>query len=398
MKNRIKQFVLFSITAVLFAACGNNEHNSEEHDHDHGEHEEETGDEVHLSAQQYKSLDMKVDTLAQRSIGSYVEANGQIEVPPQNEASVTAILGGNVKSIKVIEGDKVKKGQVLAYLSHPSLIDLQTEYMSNWSQFQYLEADYQRQKKLLEENVGSGKEFQKIKAEYLSMKSKVKGAEAQMRMIGLNIGKIQEGQVYSQIPVISPINGHVRLVEVKIAQYVRPETEMFEIVNIDEVHADLMVFEKDIHKVKVGQKVSFTVQSNESQELEAVIYSVGKAFEQDPKALHLHADIKDKKGLLIPGMYINARISTDENKSLAIPESGVVKEGGKHYIFIAEKEGDSDISEWGFIPLEVLVGATDNGWVEVKLLQKTDSKIQVAQNNAYYLMAEMKKGEAEHTH
>ena len=49
---------------------------------------------------------------------------GNLEVPPQNEATVTAIVGSNVTLIKVIEGDKVSKGQVLAYLSHPNLIKI----------------------------------------------------------------------------------------------------------------------------------------------------------------------------------------------------------------------------------------------------------------------------------
>ena len=59
-----------------------------------------------------------------------VKADGQLEVPPQYEATVTAILGGNITSIKVIEGDKVNKGQVLAYLSHPNLTRMQSDYIN----------------------------------------------------------------------------------------------------------------------------------------------------------------------------------------------------------------------------------------------------------------------------
>lgn len=400
MKKEIKRFALFFVTALFIAACGNGEHSEEGHDHehDHGEHEEEHSDEVHLSEQQFASMEMKIDTLIYRNMGTYVDANGQLEVPPQNEAAVTAIIGANVKSIEVVEGDKVKRGQVLAYLTHPDIISVQTEYASNWNQLQYLESDFERQKKLYEENVGSGKEFQKIKAQYLSMKSSVKGSEAQLKLMGLNVLKIQQGEIYSTIPVTSPIDGHVREVEVKIGQYVQPQTDMFEIVNIDHIHADLMVFEQDMHKVKEGQKITFSVASNPDQELQAVIYSVGKAFEQDPKALHIHAEIENKEGYLIPGMYISARIAVTDSRSLSIPEAGVVKEGDKHFIFTAEKEKDSDVSEWGFKPVEVSVGANDNGWIEVKLIEPLGTGVQVAYNNAYYLMAEMKKGEAEHTH
>jgi cobalt-zinc-cadmium efflux system membrane fusion protein len=341
---------------------------------------------------------MRVDTLKLRNMGEYVEANGELEVPPQNEATVTAIIGANVQSIKVIEGDKIKKGQVLAYLSHPDIIDVQTEYSSNWNQLQFLTSDYERQKKLYDENVGSGKEFQRIKSEYLAMKSRVRGSEAQLVMMGLSTVKIQQGEIYSTIPVKSPIDGHIRKVEIKIGQYVQPQTDMFEIVNIDHIHADLMVFEKDMHKVKEGQKIRFSLPSDPTIELDAVIYSVGKAFEQDPKALHIHAEIENKEGYLIPGMYINAQIAVSNSESIALPESAVVKEGDKFFIFTAEKEKGSDVEEWGFKPVEVTIGSIDNGWMEVKLINQLDSNVQVAWNNAYYLMAELKKGEAEHTH
>lgn len=404
MKTKIKTYVLLFAASLFITACGDSGHNEEGHEHgaeeksEHNEQEEEHAEEVHFSEQQFKSLAMKVDTLPMRNIASYVEANGQLEVPPQNEATVTAIIGSNVTIIKVIEGDKVGKGQALAYLSHPDLIKLQTDYVNNWNQLQYLEKDYQRQKKLYEEKVGSGKEFQKIQAEYHSMKGSVKGYEAQLKLMGLNIEKLQQGDIYEQVPVISPIDGYIRLVEVKIGQYVQPQTEMFEIVNIDHIHADLMVFEKDMHKAKEGQKVRFSIESLPNKQMEATIYAVGKSFEQDPKAIHLHAEIENKEGLLIPGMYVRGQIITDDVQSYALPEAGVVREGDKYFIFTAEKENDKGETEWAFKPVEVIVGTKSDGWVEIKLLKPLEKGKTVVWNNAFYLLAEMKKGEAEHSH
>lgn len=404
MKSNIKTYILLFAVSLFVVACGDSGHNEEGHEHgggeesEHHEHGEGHEEEVHFSEQQIQSLGMKSDTLPFRNISSYVEANGQLEVPPQNEAAVTAIMGSNVTLIKVIEGDKVSKGQLLAYLSHPNLIKLQTDYANSWNQLQYLEQEYQRQKKLYEEKVGSGKEFQKIKADYLSMKSLANGYEAQLKMMGLGLDKIRQGEIYEQIPVISPIDGHIRLVEVKTGQFVEPQTEMFEIVNIEHIHADLMVFEKDMHKVKEGQRIRFTIESLPDRELEAKIYSVGKAFEQEPKAIHLHAEIENKEGLLIPGMYIRGRIMINDTQSYALPEAGVVREGEKYFIFTAKKENDNGETEWAFEPVEVIAGTKDDGWIEVKLLKPLEQGATVAWNNAYYILAEMKKGEAEHEH
>ena len=202
MKTYIKLLALFIITGLLLVRCNNSEpqgeHDHKEaeqhghHDHEHGEGSEEV---VHLSEAQFHSLGLKVDTLPMRYIGSYVEANGQLEVPPQNEAAITAIIGANITRIEVIEGDKVNKGQVLAYLSHPDLIRLQTDYINIWNQLQYLEKEYERQSRLFDEKVGSGKELQKTKADYKSAKGMVKGHEAQLRLMGISLDKIQEGEI-----------------------------------------------------------------------------------------------------------------------------------------------------------------------------------------------------------
>jgi len=406
MKSIIKILTIMFMGSYLLIACNTKSHeDAHGHGHDHAEegetqhqHGEEHEDKVHFTEQQFTSLNMKVDTIRKRNLSTYVEANGQLEVPPQNEATVSTVIGANITDIKVIEGDQVSKGQVLAYASHPDLIQLQTEYIDVWNQLEFKEEDYKRQKKLYEEKVGSGKEFQRVRASYQSLKGKVLGLEAQLKLLHLVPASVLEGNISEKVAIKSPIDGFVRLVEVKIGQYVAPQKELFEIVNIDHVHADFMVYEKDISRVKVGQMIAFNVESNKDQTIYAEIYSVGKNFEQDPKAVHIHAEIENKDGMLLPGMYIRGRIIVDDQKNMALPQSAIVREGNKYFVFSARKENDGHVTEWEFTPVEVNVGVNDDDWIEVKPLQAISANTLIAYNNAYYLMAEMKKEEAEHSH
>lgn len=400
--NIIRILSLFT-AIVLMTACGENQDHSEGDGHGHeeeagpSEHEGE-GENVHLSAAQFEALGMMVDTLSLRNLSSVVQANGQLEVPPQNEATVTAMIGANVSSIKVIEGEEVKKGQVLAYLTHPNLTRLQGDYLEAWNNLQFLEKNFQRQKRLYEEEVGSGKAFQQTQADYLSTKGMVKSYESQLRQFGMNPVRIQEGNFYDQVPVVSPIDGSIVKVEVKIGQYVQPEKNLIEIINTHHIHADLMVFEKDVSKVKEGQRVRFVVETLPGKELFAEIYSVGKKFEQDPKAVHVHAEIENKTGRLIPGMYVKGEILTDSSETYALPEVAITREGNKHLAFIAEKEMEGEQENWMFIPIEVSTATSNNGWVTVKFLQEIPDGALFAMNNAYYLIAEMNKSEAGHSH
>lgn len=397
----MKKTIIYLASALLLAFMALSCDNQGDHDHpadqntaaeaDHGH-----ADEVHLTQNQFDIMEMRVDSLGLRKMSTFVETNGELEVPPQNEASVTTIVGANINSIKVIEGDKVKKGQTLATISHPNLIMLQTDYITKFHELEYLQQDYERQSRLFEENVGSGKEFQKIKSQYLSTKGMVKGLEAQLKQMGINPAKLQNGDIYNEVSVVSPIDGNVRLVNVKTGQYVQPETELFALVNIDHIHADFMVFEKDITKIKEGQEIRFRIESAPDKELRAEIYSIGKAFEESPKAVHIHADIEGQKGNLLPGMYVRGRIYTDATKTTALPDDAVVREGEKFYVFTASRHEDD--GEWHFTPVEVKVGKTDDGWKEIKFMNPLSQETKFAWNNAYYLYSEMKKGEAEHVH
>lgn len=398
MKNKIYKILTVMVLTIFVSACGNKENHNENDGHSHDEEEKTEVNEEHneseeviLSQQQFDALKMKIDTLALRNMSGYVEANGTLEVPPQNEAAITTVVGANVVSIEVIEGDKVNKGQVVAYLSHPNIIQAQTDYLNAYSNSELAKKNYERQQKLYDAGVGSGANFQKAEAEYQASKAMVNGLEAQLRILNVNTTSVRNGTIAQRIALRSPIEGFVQKVKVKTGQYVEPQTELFEIVNTHHVHADLMVFEKDVYKVQKGQKVNFTVQSIPDAELIAEIYSVSKTFEDNPKAVRVHAEIENKKGNLIPGMYIQGKIQVNNTQTKALPESAIFKEGDKHYIFSGEKEND----DWSFKPVEVIVGEKDGKWVAIKFTEEIDENTKFAYNNAYYLMAEMKKGEAE---
>ena len=401
MKKTAYKYIAVIFAALFMVSCGNKKDHSENDGLSHDKTEQTSENEEHheegevtLNQQQFDALKMKIDTLGLRNMSGYVEANGTLEVPPQNEAAITSVVGANVTSIKVIEGDKVEKGQVVAYLSHPNIIALQTDYLNAYSNSELLKKNYERQKKLYDAGVGSGANFQKAEAEYKGSTALVNGLSAQLKILNINTASVRNGSIAQQIPLRSPIEGFVQKVEVKTGQYVEPQTELFEIVNTHHVHADLMVFEKDVYKVKQGQKVTFSVQSIPDAELTAEIYSVSKTFEDNPKAVHVHAEIENKSGNLIPGMYIQGRIQTDNALTKALPESAIVKDGDRFFVFTVEKEGEI----WAFKPVEVITGEKDGDWIAVTFSEEVSANTKFAYNNAYYLIAEMKKGEAEHAH
>lgn len=379
------------LTALLFIAC--NEKQQAKKEEIEPKHERPSN-EVMLSQQQFEALDMKLDTLQTRLMSGYVEANGELKVPPQNEASVTPVIGANVAKIKVMEGEEVKKGQVLAYIAHPEIIELQTQYLNAYNDLKFEEKEYNRQKKLYEAGVGSGESFQRTEAQVENARGRMAGLKAQLKQLHIEPSQVEQRLILQQIPVLSPIDGAVQQVNVRTGEFAQEQTSMFEIINTHHVHVDLMVFEKDVSKVKEGQEVHFRVASLPQTDLKAKIISISKNFEQDPKAVHVHAEIKNMPENLVPGMYVRGRIAVDNKRTLALPEAAVVREGEKFFAFTAEKEGEA----WSFKPVELVVGNSEGEWMEIDLLTEIPGQQRFAYNNAYYLLAEMNKGEGGHSH
>jgi membrane fusion protein, heavy metal efflux system len=425
MKTNIKLIIGIITIAALMSACGSSSPKEKE---EHGEHEEAGhGEEgiVSLTEQQMDAIGLKIVQIEKKTLNIAVTASGSLEMAPQDKADVSPVIGGIVKSVNVFEGDKVRKGQVLATLEHPDFIQLQQDYINTVNSLAYLEKEYERQKKLYEEKVGSGKDFQKTSADYFNSKSNAEALKAKLNMIGINSSEVAKGKIFPLVNLTAPINGTVSLVETNVGSYIEPLTKVFEIVDNEKIHADLMVFEKDIDKIKIGQKIYFTTTGVPDKELEAKIFAISPAFEQNPKAIHVHANIVTKNAKLLPGMYIKGKIIANDVETDVLPEHAIVTEEGKTYIFV-QKEGkehdhghekeaqssdehahESDKDEHhegheegklGFEMVEVITGATSNGYTEVKLLKPLPKNAQIAGNGAYYLLAEMGKGETEHSH
>src|SRR5690606_4658757 len=185
MKFKINLIFSFIATINLMTGCAKKQ-NKDRNQEEVGHHEQ-APDAVHFSITQFNALEMLVDSLLLKNVSSVVHANGQLEVPPQNEAIVTAIIGANVSSINVIEGEEVRKGQVIDYLSLPNLTRIQIHYIKTYNRLQFPEHDYQRQKMLYEEEVGSVKTFQQIQWDYSTAMIVIKSLESLLHQLGINL-------------------------------------------------------------------------------------------------------------------------------------------------------------------------------------------------------------------
>ena len=374
-----------AIAAMMLVGCtGNNDKETNE-----AENADIEMTDVTLTEDQVKKLGITFGILPTHEFSGEIEANGSLAVAPQSQASVSPYTGGNVKQILVREGQKVVKGQVLALLSHPNLLDVQSRYLDAYNRLIYVSKEYERQHKLYTEKIGSGKDYQQILSEYRLLQGQLRTSESQLRMMGINPAKIANGETVTSFALRAPIAGTVEAINAETGQYVDSQMAMFHIVNFDNIYADLLVFEKDLPHIRVGQDVSFELKSACGDKFTGKITSIGKIFDNNPKAAHVRATIEGPEHEFAEGLYLCGKIVSDLHQAPAFSTEGVVSDAGKSYVFTVTR---SD-GRYTFHPVEITKVREEKGFIEVKQISEVDSKAQYALNGAYYILSEMKKAE-----
>jgi len=427
IKKSIFTFFCAALLLSGLSACNTTEKPAEEKTEETAHGHEGHGNEIELSDQQINAVGILIGKIEQKNLTAVVKASGQLAVPPQNAAQINVLSGGIIRKINVIEGQRVTKGQVLVTMENQEMIRLQQDYLAAKSGFTYIEAEYNRQQQLKAANAGTGKAQQLAEANYNAERSKIKALEHQLQQLGISPKKVAAGNITSLIPVTAPIQGTIGKISAETGSYAQPGVSIMDIVDNSKIHADLIVFEKDLASIKIGQKVQFRLTNQKNQEIEGQIYGINKSFENDSKGVVVHAVIKNPGANLIPGMYVTGLIGIGIAITPAVPIDAVVRSEGRQYIFIVENGAEDqhdhanekdhdpakeknhketteaagtpakDTKMTHFKKVEVSTGIAELGYIQINPMEKLPLDVKVVTKGAFYLQSKS-SGPAEHDH
>lgn len=335
---------------------------------------------VTLTEEQLKNVGIETGKASIQNISSVLKLNGKIDVPPQSLISISVPLGGYLKSTKLLNGMHINKGEVLAVMEDIQYIQLQQDYLTTKAQFSFTEKEYFRQKELNLSKATSDKAFEQAKSNYYTQLVLIKSLEEKLKLIGLNPNKITSNNISNKINIYSPITGFVSAVNVNIGKYVTSSDVLFELVNPSDIHLNLTVFEKDINKLSLGQKLKAFTNTNPDKKYNCEIILLSKNLENNNSTqIHCHFEQYDK--CLLPGMYMNAEIELAENIANTLPENAIVRYNNKHYVFVVLDKNKFEMTE-------VRLGKSENGYTEI-ILNNIPNKTFVTKG-AYTLLMTIK--------
>ncbi|MEP3208217.1 MAG: efflux RND transporter periplasmic adaptor subunit [Maribacter sp.] len=325
--------------------------------------EAETSDgSITITKEQFENSRMALGRLQEKSFPISIPTNGMIDVPPENRAVVSAMMGGYIKKTPLLIGDSVKKGQMLATIENPEFVRLQQDYMEVQQQLVYLKSEYDRQKTLREENITSQKSFLKAESDFKTANAQYEGLKKQLTMLNISPVQVEQGNISSIATIFAPINGSITKMNVTKGTYVSPATAILEIIDNDHIHLELSVFEKDIMKIKKGQPIRFRIPEASEETFEAEVYLIGTSIEEN-RTIKVHGHLHEEgQNNFLTGMYVNAEIVTENTSSKAIVASAVVEQEGKYYVLRTTATLDT---AYTFEKVEVQIGSSSDGYTEI---------------------------------
>jgi len=337
--------------------------------------------ELTLTAKQADAAKIITNNLVEKEISTVIKLNGKIDVPPQNMVSISMPLGGYLKSSKLLPGMHINKGEVIATMEDQQYIQLQQDYLTAKSKLMFAQADYERQKELNVNKASSDKVFQQAQMEFSNQKINLNALIEKLKLIHINPSNLSESNLSNSINIYSPIDGFVSHVNVNIGKYVNPTDVLFELVNPTDIHLNIKVFEKDLDKLAIGQKVIAFNNFNPSIKHICEIILISKDLGLDRSAeVHCHFLEYDKA--LLPGMYMNAEIEVNMKKAMVIHEDAIVNFEANDYIFIAEGN-----NKFKMLPVETDV--RENEFISIKNTSNLIGK-NIVIKGAYTLLMALK--------
>ncbi|MEY4288212.1 MAG: hypothetical protein RLZZ30_300 [Bacteroidota bacterium] len=338
-----------------------------------------------LTGKQVLSLGIKSSPITKSIMGMSIFANGMIDVPPQNKSYIAVPFGGYIRDIKVLDGMRVAKGDVLLVVEHPEIIQLQQDYLEVQGNMEFLKAEMDRQKQLLDKEAGSAKNFQQAKSNWQVSQAKLAGLSIKLEMANVNVAALKNGLIQREQKIKSPFAGVVTKVNTNVGTFADPKDNLLEVIDLQHAHAELTVYEKYLKLLKLNQLVDLTFVDSD-EKTTAKIFLIGREIGQDRTfKVHCHFDKLPKE--IVPGSYLKAEINTDEMEHIVVPTEAIVNFGGKDMIYVTSDNRH-------FIPVEIEVLSTQGDKTAIQAINEMDFiNRKYVSKGAYELLSTMNKEE-----
>ena len=386
MKACIKLLIAANVLAFAFWGCSDKEEPKKEESHN--EHSEV----VKLSAESIKQIKLETETVSLQPFTGYLTIPAKVITNQDNEAQIGLLVQGRVHRVFVKVGDFVKAGQVLMTVEGLDIGQIKAGFLIAKAALDYTKANYERQKKLFNEKIGSQKALLESQAEYEKALAEYKAEDKRIHSVGLSDEDVMDDKTGEEhtsgtLPIKSSISGIVVERNVVIGQLVDATTNAFKVINTNTVWVDGQIYEKHIAKINRKTNALFTSETYRNEKFNGRIIYIGQTVDEQTRTITVRSEFSNANNKLRPQMYGELKIPVGVNaKAIMIPAEAVVKEAEQEYAFV-------QTSDSTFEQRKVITGSSVDNRIEIKEGLREGEK--VVSKGVFYLKSELKKEELE---
>lgn len=369
---------LFTLVIIFFASCSKKtpEGTGEKQIHSNA---------IEFTDEQLKLSEVKWDRIQKKEISDIIDCSGTIELPPQNNLTISPVNGGNVKEIEILPGMYVKKGQKIAVLEHPDYLRLQEEYIEVSSRYNFQKEEYKRQGELTLEQATSLKKMQSTEADFKTLEARQISLKKQLQMLGIDVENLKAGNISAEVQINSPVEGYITNIYTNRGKYISAGEKLCEIIDKSHLHLQLNIFERDLPYIKQNQVINFSPAAIPNKQFSARIEFIGQAIDHDNNSIPIHAHISPVDNELKPGMFVSAKIKANPRVVYALPLTSLIKKDNDFFAFI--------VREKKFYRTKVNTGRELDNFVEVFPEDSAFLTNNFVTQGAYYLETEWDKNQ-----
>ena len=384
MKDSIKLLIAANVLVSILLGCGGKEEPKKE------ESKNEQREVVKLSSESIKQIKLETEAVILQPFTGYLIIPAKVITNQDNEAQIGSLVQGRVHRVFVKIGDYVKTGQVLMTVEGLDIGEIKAGFMIAKAALDYSKANYERQKKLFDEKIGSQKSLLESQAEYEKALAEYKAEDKKIHSVGLSDDDVTDGNKSEEhtsgtLPIKSSINGVVVERNVVIGQLVDATTNAFKVINTNNVWIDGQIYEKDLTKINQKTNAVFTSSTYQNEKFNGRIIYIGQTVDEHSRTITVRGEFGNSNNKLKPQMFGELKIPVSENaKAIMISTEAIVKESQEEYVFV-------QTSDSSFVKRKVITGMSVDNRIEIKEGLKEGEK--VVTKGVFYLKSELKKDE-----
>ncbi|MDD5004366.1 MAG: efflux RND transporter periplasmic adaptor subunit, partial [Acidithiobacillus sp.] len=291
-----------------------------------------------------QNLGVRLVAVQRRQMGHAIHTVGTVAVDENRVYSVTPRFSGWVTRLHVrAVGDPVQRGQVLAELYSPELYGAQQEY-------------------LIARRQGGATEDPALLA----------AARAKLRLLGMPEDEIaalaRRGTAERDVPLLAPASGVVETLNVRQGGYISPQSNVYEIANLDRIWVNVALYSYQLPWVKTGDPVRLHLAAYPGRVWAGRLNFLYPTLDPKSRTVTARLSFSNPGGNLRPGMYADATIVARPEEALAVPSSAVLHTAQGDYVMLGENGGH-------FLPVQVALGPEADGWVAINKGLKTGDRV-----------------------